>query len=143
MAASMTNTSRELGAVVGVAALGSVVNGQLTTNLVQHLAAIGIPAQFRSEVVAAVTTGTFGGSASSAAKNPAIASIVHKVVVAAYGAFSHGLDLSLMAAAALMLLGAIVALVTMRNPAVGDAQGASDSATAVSGGGTGDSRTAG
>ena len=33
MAASMTNTSRELGAVAGVAILGSVVNGQLTVDL--------------------------------------------------------------------------------------------------------------
>ncbi len=47
MAASTTNTSRELGAVVGVAVLGSVVTGQLTTNLVHRLAAIGIPPQFR------------------------------------------------------------------------------------------------
>ena len=36
MAASATNTFRELGAVVGVAVLGSIVNGQLTVNLVQE-----------------------------------------------------------------------------------------------------------
>ena len=113
MASSMTNTSRELGAVMGVAILGSVVNGQLTTNLVHKLAAIGIPAQFRSEVVTAVTTGTVSGQASAAAKNPAIASIVHRVVTAAYAAFTHGLDLSLGAAAALLVLGAIVAATTM------------------------------
>jgi EmrB/QacA subfamily drug resistance transporter len=114
MAASATNTSRELGAVVGVAALGSVVNGQLTTNLVQRLAQIGIPPQFREQVVTAVTTGTAGSQASAAAsKNPAVASIVHKVVTAAYGAFSHGLDLALLAAATLMLVGALVAVATM------------------------------
>ena len=113
MAASATNTSRELGAVVGVAALGSVVNGQLTNNLVGQLAAIGIPAQYRSEVVTAVTTGNISGPATAASKNPAIASIVHRVVEAAYGAFSHGMDLSLMAAAALMLLGAVVAAATI------------------------------
>ncbi len=33
MAASTNNTSRELGAVAGVAILGSIVNGQLTVNL--------------------------------------------------------------------------------------------------------------
>jgi hypothetical protein len=115
MASSMTNTSRELGAVMGVAVLGSVVNGQLTTNLVHKLAAIGIPAQFRSEVVTAVATGTVGGQASAAARNPAIAAIVHRVVNAAYGAFSHGLDLSLATAAALMALGAAVAALTMRS----------------------------
>jgi EmrB/QacA subfamily drug resistance transporter len=113
MAASATNTSRELGAVVGVAVLGSVVNGQLTTNLVRRLAAIGIPKAFRSEVVTAVTTGTVNGQAQAAGKNRAIAGIVHKVVEAAYGAFSHGLDLSLLIAAALMLLGAVVAVWTM------------------------------
>ena len=68
MAASATNTSRELGAVVGVAALGSVVNGQLTNNLVGQLAAIGIPAQYRSEVVTAVTTGNVSGPATAASK---------------------------------------------------------------------------
>ncbi|HXA30750.1 MAG TPA: MFS transporter, partial [Acidimicrobiales bacterium] len=40
MAASATNTSRELGAVAGVAILGSVVNGQLTVNLIKRLTAI-------------------------------------------------------------------------------------------------------
>jgi hypothetical protein len=43
----------------------------------------------------------------------AVASIVHRVIEAAYGAFSHEMDLSLMAAAALMLLGAVVAASTM------------------------------
>ena len=33
MASSAVNTSRELGAVAGVAILGSIVNGQLTVNL--------------------------------------------------------------------------------------------------------------
>jgi EmrB/QacA subfamily drug resistance transporter len=113
MAASMTNTSRELGAVAGVAVLGSVVNGQLTTNLVHRLAAIGIPAQFRAEVVTAVTTGTVSGQASAASKNPAIAAIVHRVVHAAYAAFSHGLDLSLTIAASFMIAGAVIAAFTL------------------------------
>ena len=127
MAASATNTSRELGAVVGVAALGSIVNGQLTDNLVSQLAAIGIPAQYRSEVVTAVTTGSIGSQASAVSKNPAVASIVHRVVEAAYGAFSHGMDLSLMTAAALMLLGAVVAVATM--PRSGEHGGDRSSAT--------------
>jgi hypothetical protein len=109
MAASMTNTSRELGAVAGVAVLGSVVNGQLTTNLAHRLAAIGIPKQFRTEVITAVTTGRVNGQASAAAKNPAIATIVHRVVQAAYGAFSQGLALSLIIAGAFMLGSAVVA----------------------------------
>jgi hypothetical protein len=117
--------------VVGVAALGSVVNGQLTNNLVRQLAAIGIPAQYRSDVVTAVTTGNVSGPATAASKHPAVASIVHRVIEAAYGEFSHGMDLSLMAAAALMLLGAIVAGATM--PRSGEHGGDRSSATVAKG----------
>jgi EmrB/QacA subfamily drug resistance transporter len=113
MAASATNTSRELGAVAGVAILGSIVNGQLTVNLIKRLNAIGIPHSFQSQVIAAVTTGSVGSQAKNAAHgNASIQAIVNKVVNAAYGAFHHGLDLSLQAAGALMLLSAILALFT-------------------------------
>ena len=67
MAASTTNTFRELGAVVGVAVLGSIVNGQLTVNLVRRLTAIGIPKSYQSLVVSAVTTGTYQAQAKAAA----------------------------------------------------------------------------
>jgi len=119
------------GAALGAAALGSVVNGQLTNNLVGQLAAIGIPAQYRSEVVTAVTTGNVSGPETAASKNPAVASIVHRVIEAAYGAFSHGMDLSLMAAAALMLLGAVVAASTM--PRSGEHGGDHSSGTMAKG----------
>lgn len=114
MAASMTNTSREMGAVAGVAVLGSIVNGQLTVDLIRRLTAIGIPRQFDQQVVAAVTTGTFSQQAARAVShNPHIAQIVDRIVDAAYAAFGHGLDIALMMAGALMLLSAVVALATM------------------------------
>ena len=114
MAASTTNTSRELGAVVGVAVLGSIVNGQLTVNLVHRLTSIGIPTQYQSVVVSAVTTGTYQGGANAAvAKNPAIAHIVHEVVGAAYAAFGRGLDISLSIAGGLLIGSAFLALATV------------------------------
>jgi EmrB/QacA subfamily drug resistance transporter len=114
MASSATNTSRELGAVVGVAVLGSIVNGQLTVNLVRRLTAIGIPKAYQSLVVSAVTTGTYKGEAQSAsAKDHAIAHIVHEVVSAAYGAFGRGLSISLDIAAGLLLGSAILSLATV------------------------------
>jgi EmrB/QacA subfamily drug resistance transporter len=114
MAASTTNTFRELGAVVGVAVLGSIVNGQLTVNLVRKLTAIGIPKAYQSLVVSAVTTGTYQGQAKAAtAQNHAITHIVNEVVSAAYGAFGHGLSLSLNIAGALLLASAILALATV------------------------------
>jgi hypothetical protein len=114
MAASTTNTFRELGAVVGVAVLGSIINGQLTVNLVRKLTAIGIPKAYQSLVVSAVTTGTYQGEAKAAtAKDHAIAHIVNEVVSAAYGAFGHGLNLSLNVAGALLLASAVLALATV------------------------------
>ncbi len=115
MASSMTNTSRELGAVAGVAILGSLVNGQLTTNLLHRLTAIGIPKSFQSEVITAVTTGSFSTQAKNFVGGKAIEAIVNKVVSAAYGAFGHGLDISLTAAGSLMVLSAIVAFTTTRS----------------------------
>ena len=114
MAASANNTFRELGAVVGVAVLGSIVNGQLTVNLVQKLTAIGIPKSFQPLVVSAVTTGTYQSQAKAAtAKSPAITHIVNEVISAAYGAFGHGLNLSLNIAGGLLLASAILALSTV------------------------------
>lgn len=111
MAASTTNTSRELGAVAGVAILGSIVNGQLTVNLLTRLAAIGIPASYRSQVVAAITTGSLGTQAKGVAgkSSAAIQQIIAKVESAAYGAFGHGLELALFASGALLGASAVLA----------------------------------
>jgi len=113
MAASATNTSRELGAVAGVAVLGAIVNAQLTTHLAHRLAAIGVPASLRAQVITAVTTGTAGQQASQFDPRSAIGQIVQKVIHAAYGAFTHGLSLALVTASILMLVSAVVATATM------------------------------
>ncbi len=113
MAASTNNTSRELGAVAGVAILGSVVNGQLTVNLVHRLSALGIPPSYRSDVIAAVTTGSISTQAAKVGNvSESIQQIINKVEGAAYGAFAHGLDLALLASGALLLASAVVAYFT-------------------------------
>ncbi|MGH9301034.1 MAG: MFS transporter, partial [Acidimicrobiales bacterium] len=119
MAASCTNTSRELGAVAGVAVLGSVVNGQLTVNLAHRLTALGIPQQFQNLVITAVTTGSVSQKAAAVQGNKSIQVIVDKVTKAAYSAFAQGLDYSLLAAGALMVLATIVAMITIRVPRPG------------------------
>jgi EmrB/QacA subfamily drug resistance transporter len=113
MAASATNTSRELGAVAGVAILGSMVNGQLISSLMRQLNVIGIPKPFQNTVLAALTTGTFSSQAKAFRSTPAIDKIVIEVTHAAYAAFGRGLNVALSAAGAMMLACAIVALVTM------------------------------
>ena len=119
MAASATNTSREMGAVFGVAILGSIVNAKLTGDLAARLKAIGIPPNFQSLVIHAVQTGgTNGGAAGSAehSKNAAVARIATKVVNAAYDAFGSGLHEALVLSGCLILVGAVVAATTIHRP---------------------------
>jgi EmrB/QacA subfamily drug resistance transporter len=117
MAASATNTSREMGAVFGVAILGAIVNAKLTGDLAARLKAIGIPPNFQSLVEHAIQTGgTSSGGAASAAehsKNSEVASIATKVVKAAYDAFGSGLHEALLISGVLILVGAVVAFVTI------------------------------
>jgi MFS family permease len=117
MAASATNTSREMGAVFGVAILGAIVNAQLTGQLASRLKAIGVPPNFQALVLHAVTGGGIGqgGAANSAEhdKNAAVAKIATKVVNAAYQAFGQGLHLALELSGSLLIVGAIVAAFTV------------------------------
>jgi EmrB/QacA subfamily drug resistance transporter len=118
MAASATNTSREMGAVFGVAVLGAVVNAKLTGGLAARLKEIGVPPSFQSLVLHAVQTGgTSGGAASGAehSKNATVAKIATKVVHAAYEAFGSGLHLALAISGVLILLGAAVAALAIRS----------------------------
>jgi EmrB/QacA subfamily drug resistance transporter len=120
MAASATNTSRELGAVFGVAVLGSVVNAKLTGGLAVRLKQIGVPPSFQNLVLHAVQTGgTSGGAASSAehSKNAAVAKIATKVVQAAYDAFGSGLHVALVISGCLILIGAVVAAAAVHRSA--------------------------
>ena len=115
MAASMTNTSRELGAVAGVTVLGAIVNGQLTVNLLQRLTAIGIPKSFQQLVVTAVETGGISGESKKYGKlGPAINKIVNEVTTAAYAAFRHGLNLSLTIGGVLLVASALAAASLVR-----------------------------
>jgi EmrB/QacA subfamily drug resistance transporter len=114
MAASMTNTSRELGAVAGVAILGSIVNGQLTVNLTQRLIAAGVPPAYRGLVINAITTGTFSQQekALSGHTTAAIQQVINKVVHAAYAAFTTGLNWALTISCFLLLASGLVAYFT-------------------------------
>ncbi|HEY5266109.1 MAG TPA: MFS transporter [Acidimicrobiales bacterium] len=117
MAASTINTSRELGAVTGVAILGSVVNAQLTVHLTQRLIQLGVPSAFRQEIITAVITGSVHSEAAaqSSESSAAVKAIIKKVVQAAYDAFTHGLNLALTVSGLLLLLSAGIAYYTGTN----------------------------
>ncbi|HEX7353658.1 MAG TPA: MFS transporter [Mycobacteriales bacterium] len=122
LAASATNTSRELGAVVGVAVLGAIVNSQLTSHLVASLKALHIPAQFNSLIITAVEQGgapSAGGGGSGPTAALANSPIAKKVLQAAYNAFGDGLHIALSLSAWMLVATAIVAVVFLRNRRAG------------------------
>lgn len=116
MAASATNTSRELGAVIGVAVLGAVVDSKLTGELAVRLRALGIPPSFQSLVINAVSNGGLSSGAAAQAEHSNTVHVAHlatKVVHAAYDAFGSGLHLSFDIAGGLLALSAVVAAMTV------------------------------
>jgi EmrB/QacA subfamily drug resistance transporter len=111
MAASATNTARQLGAVVGVAALGAVVNSHLTSDLSDRLAKLGVGKALRDPIIHAVETGGSDAAGFDIAHPPALfAPIVNQ----ATAAFRTGVHESLYASAALMLLAAVLTLLVPR-----------------------------
>lgn len=103
MAASAANTSREIGAVIGVAVLGMLVNSQLNTHLVGSLRHLKIPASFQGIVISGVETGTVPSSRNAAGAGPASeARLVQEVIDAAYSAFYAGLHVALFLSAGLV-----------------------------------------
>jgi EmrB/QacA subfamily drug resistance transporter len=120
MAASATNTSREIGAVTGVAVLGALVNSRLSSSLIAQLKHLGIPANFQSIVIHAVETGGVPSSPNSAGAGGAEAAghggLVNEVIGAAYSAFQDGLRSALYLSAVLVLLAGLCAAFFMRQP---------------------------
>jgi MFS family permease len=117
MAASSTNTSRELGAVFGVAILGTIVNARLTGDLAAQLRQIGIPPKFQNLVLQAVTGGGLSNNAathSERSQNAAVAKIAGRIVHAAYLEFGAGLHTSLEISGGLLCAAAVVAALTVR-----------------------------
>jgi EmrB/QacA subfamily drug resistance transporter len=115
MAASAANTSREIGAVTGVAVLGALTYSQLKTDLTARLNELGVPPIYHSIVINAIETGGVPSNGNPT-NNPAAAGqgeIVQKVISAAYHAFETGLHAALYLSAGLMLAAAVLAATTL------------------------------
>jgi EmrB/QacA subfamily drug resistance transporter len=110
MAASATNTSREIGAVTGVAILGSLVYSRLVSNLVAAMNHLGIPASFHAQAITDIETGAIPKNANYGI----FQHLVDEVLTAAYAAFKSGLDAALYLSGGLVLFAALLALITLR-----------------------------
>ncbi len=114
MAASTTNTSREVGAVMGVAILGAIVIGKLQTALVASLNALGLPKSIQPIVINGVLTGqvpSVGGTSSQAPAGQG--KLVREVIQATYSAFQSGLHDALYVSAGLVAAAGILAAITI------------------------------
>ncbi|HEV7207459.1 MAG TPA: MFS transporter [Mycobacteriales bacterium] len=123
LAASATNTSRELGAVVGVAVLGAIVDARLTGGLSAEINRLGL-GSFQQLILSAVEHGGLPSNSQAAgvagSAGGADSGLAQQVLNAAYSAFASGLRISLLLSAGLVLLAAGLAAVGMR-PAGGRA----------------------
>ncbi len=109
MAASATTTAREVGTVIGVAALGSLFNTKLINFLTERLIQLEVPEEWRTVVIDAVITGKFQGAEEA---EKLYGEIVAKVVQAAYDAVHSGVSLSLLVAGCVILASGFVAYAT-------------------------------
>jgi MFS family permease len=117
MAASATNTSREIGAVAGVAVLGSLVFSRLNASLTTHLEQLTVPASekaeilgFKSVIISFIETGQTNGTTNYSSYG----GIVKQVIAAAYESFGEGLHDALYVSAGLVIAAGLLAAATLR-----------------------------
>ena len=110
MAASATNTSREIGAVTGVAILGSLMFSRINASLTTQMNHLHVPLQYQSLVRAAIETGNFSVPPGLSGSLQKLEAELTKV---AYAAFHDGLRTVLYLSAALALAAALLAVVTL------------------------------
>jgi hypothetical protein len=103
MAAGATNTARQLGSVVGVAALGALVNATITNDFGKNLDQRGVPNGLKDAILGILETGGSGAAGLDIAHPSSdIAPLVH----AATAAFRTGLHIALIVSAVLILVSA-------------------------------------
>jgi predicted MFS family arabinose efflux permease len=112
MAASATNTSREIGAVTGVAILGSLMFSRLNTSLTAQMNHLHVQPIYQGLVRTAIETGNFSVPPYLAGS---LKKLEQELTDVAYSAFHEGLSAALYLSAALALAAALLALITLRS----------------------------
>jgi EmrB/QacA subfamily drug resistance transporter len=112
MAASATNTSREIGAVTGVVILGSLMFSQLLSSLVTQMNHLHVSPAIQGFAVTAVETGNF---TTPPGLGPALQKLINQLTAVAFTAFHDGLRAALYLSAGLALVAGLLALITLRS----------------------------
>ncbi len=111
MAASATNTSRELGAVTGIAILGAVVNAELRSGLVSRMTDLHASAALQAYVLQVIETGSvsLGHGGGTGGNGP-----LSQIIQAGYASFTSALHAALYLSAGLLAGAALLSAVTLR-----------------------------
>jgi MFS family permease len=113
MAASATNTARQVGSVFGVAVLGAIVNSYLTHNL-RH--ALGSGSQ---SVINLLET---GGQDASHLNLAHVSPVIKPLVDAAASAYRNGLHIALIVSALLIILSGVITALVPRGALAPDSE---------------------
>lgn len=113
MAASATNTARQVGSVIGVAALGALVNSYISNDLRSNLGSGS------SYIINLLETGGSAAAGQNLADPPAV---IKPIVDAAKIAFRDGLHAALLLSAALILLSAVITAIVPRGALAPDTE---------------------
>jgi EmrB/QacA subfamily drug resistance transporter len=108
LASGMTNTARELGGVLGVAVLGSVLTNRMVVTLSERLGAIGVPSSKSAAIVAEVKAS--GGHAASVRSGSA------SVSAAVSESFVSGLHVAEYCGAVVLAVAAALTWTLLRQP---------------------------
>jgi EmrB/QacA subfamily drug resistance transporter len=112
MAASATNTSREVGAVAGVVVLGALVSAHLKAALIIKMTELHMPAALQAFVISTVQT---GGGAIALGGGGKATGVFGQLFKAGYAAFGTALHIALYLSAALLMCAGLLAVVTLRS----------------------------
>jgi EmrB/QacA subfamily drug resistance transporter len=113
MAASATNTSREFGAVTGVAILGALVASLLSADIASSMTKLGISKALQQYVIQAVESGLEPSNGHSASQAAGYTKEAQEVVNAAYNAFQSGLHAALLLSAILVFAAGVFSFVLL------------------------------
>ncbi|HVX70843.1 MAG TPA: MFS transporter [Mycobacteriales bacterium] len=108
MAASATNTARQLGVVFGVAILGSLVNARLKADLAEELRKLHVPSIFHDPIIRAYENGQLQSSSGSGGGG-LFNWFVDQIRASAFVAFHDGLTSALTISAILIAAAALFA----------------------------------
>jgi EmrB/QacA subfamily drug resistance transporter len=126
MASATSNTMRQVGGVFGIAVLGNLVTNRFTSELRDALQGLHLPPAFTERILAVASQGR-EAAAGSVPQGADAAAIYHVVGVS----FTSGLHLALWISGILLLVGAPIAVATVRGTVPHEVPATSTAASAT------------